>query len=122
MASAVSGPVDPANDWSGVEPAALRARRRAEFWPQVFRTTARGLFLLWGIALVVALFLDVVVALPVIFSPSRPLIGWWLASVALSCAGGWLSFRVAADLDTELADSPEIPPAPRGPGRPLAKS
>jgi hypothetical protein len=98
--------VDPADDWSGDEPAIARARRRAEFWPQVVATGERGLFAVWGILLAFLLILEIWLGWSLRFS-LRP--GWepvWGLAVALSVVGAWLAFYLVGEMDVELEDDP----------------
>jgi hypothetical protein len=98
-------PPDPAEDWSGVEPAAARARRRAEFWPNLFATLTRSLFLAWGVGLAVLLFVNLLLGWSTLLSPDRTLGSLWVAVLALSGAGAWLAFSIAGMLTGEIEEA-----------------
>jgi len=96
---------DPADDWSGTEPEAVRAARQAEFWPQLEATLSRALFLLWGLGFCAVLFFGIIIGWWLLFEhPGASLLVWGTAMV-LTVSGAWLSFLTASDLGGELEDS-----------------
>jgi hypothetical protein len=105
FASAASLP-DPADDWSGDEPAVARAARRKEFWPQLFATLERSLFIVWGVVLASLLLLEIWVGWSAVFSTYRGMEGEWGVAVVLTVVGAWLAFYTAGEMDVELEENP----------------
>jgi hypothetical protein len=100
-----AGSSDPAEDWSGIEPPAARARRRAEFWPNLYATLSRALFLAWGVGLAILLFVDLLLGWTTLLSPDRTLGALWASVLALSAAGAWIAFSISGMLTGEVEEA-----------------
>jgi len=101
-----AGAAEPADDWSGDEPAIARAHRRAEFWPQLLATGERGDFAVWGILLAFLVSLEVWLGWAAVFAFHPAWEGLWGLAVALSAVGAWLAFYLFGEMDVELEDDP----------------
>jgi hypothetical protein len=77
-------------------------------------TVLGGLFLVWGAALMILLFYDVVLGVFVVpFLPD--LRGWWLASLGLAGLGSWLAFELSDEAGFEIREerSPDAGTEPK---------
>ena len=75
-------------------------------------TVVGGLFTLWGVVLLILLFLDVLPG-AVVVAVYPKLLPWWLVSLPLLAVGSWLSFWLSDESGFDVEEEPALP---RGPG------